>query len=106
MDEDDLDDKEDSQMEDEDQEQQTYFMGTQSQARNRLNLLGWDLCIKIGQISTGDSLHITIPIMIDRDQTKECKALFKEHKIHLQTHHKHQDHSHVVLGVDAQIVFK
>ena len=38
MDEDDLDNEEDSQMEDEDKDQQTYFMGTQSQAQKRFNL--------------------------------------------------------------------
>ena len=37
MDKDDLDDEEDSQMEGGDQDQQTYFMGTQSQARKRFN---------------------------------------------------------------------
>ena len=37
MDEDELDDEEDSQIEGEDQDQQTYFMGTQSQARKRFN---------------------------------------------------------------------
>ena len=80
MEEDDLDDniQYESQIEDEDQE--TYFMGTQSQAQIDSSIIAQDQCSKIDPTSTGDNLPITHRIEIDRDQIKEFKIHLQEHK--------------------------
>ena len=67
-----------------------------------LILIDQGLCIGIDQISTGDNLLIIIQIVIDRNQTQECKAPIKEHK----AHSKHQRHLHIALDIDVQIIHR
>ena len=106
MDEDDHDDKdqEDSQVEDEDQ--QTYFMGTQSQAQKRFN---YNRSRPIYRNRPNFNWRQSPYYNPNRDRLQSNSRMqgsLKEHKVHFQIHHKHQKHSHVVLDVDAQIVFK
>ena len=101
------DDQEESQAEDEDRE--TYFMGTQSQARKRFNIYCSRPISETGLI--GDNIRITHQTVIDHDQTQEHKAqtkrLLAQTQEHSQMHNKrHNKPPLVVLDADAPTVSK